>query len=181
MHLINFLSNLMIPLVIFLIVGYAMLEKVKVFDAFISGAKEGLKTVVSILPTLVGLFVAIGILRQSGVLDAFSDLITPVVKQLGVPASVVPLFLIKMFSSSAATGLMADIFKNFGADSKEGYTAALFMCCSETIFYTISVYLAATKDEKHGAMSKTRWIIPGALISTLAGTIASLLLVHWLC
>ena len=97
-------------------------------------------------------------------------------EQLHFPASLVPLALIKMFSSSAATGLLTDIYKQFGTDSREGYMASLFMCCSETIFYTISVYFMATGDKEHKPVTGMRWMLAGALLCTLAGTVASVIL-----
>lgn len=148
MEILTFISNLMIPLVIMYIVAYGLLAKTDIFDAFLKGATDGLKIVFRILPTLVGLMVAICILSESGFFNVLSVILKPLADLTGFPVAVLPLSIIKMISSSAATGLVLDIFKKFGVDSKEGYLAALLMCCSETIFYTISVYFQATKDEK---------------------------------
>ncbi|MBR1740438.1 MAG: spore maturation protein [Lachnospiraceae bacterium] len=176
MNIISFLSNLMIPLLLFLIVGYGLANKVNIFDAFVKGAADGMKVVFGVLPTLIGLLVAIGLLRQSGFLEAVSKLLKPVAETTGFPAVLLPLALIKMVSSSAATGLLTDIFKEYGTDSYTGYLAGLLMCCSETIFYTISVYFMATKDERHHAVTDGRWMLFGALLSTFAGTAASVVL-----
>lgn len=176
MRIILFISNLIIPLIIFYIVGYGVLTKTDIFDNFVKGAADGFKVVVKIMPTLIGLMIAIGILRASGIMDVFADIISPVMSVIHFPSALVPLTLIKMFSSSAATGLLTDIYKQYGTDSREGYMASLFMCCSETIFYTISVYLMATGDKEHKPITGTRWILPGAIICTLAGTIASIVL-----
>lgn len=178
MNLLVFLSNLMIPIIIFLIIGYGLMSKTHIFDAFVKGAEDGMRVVAGVLPTLIGLLIAIGILRESGCLLAVSKLLEPLAEMVGFPAAVIPLTLIKMISSSAATGLMADIFKEFGTDSREGYLAALTMCCSETIFYTISVYFLATKDEEHRAVTGGRWLLAGALLATLAGTVASVILTN---
>ena len=137
MEILTFISNLMIPLVIMYIVAYGLLAKTDIFDAFLKGATDGLKIVFRILPTLVGLMVAICILRESGFFNVLSVILKPLADLTGFPVAVLPLSIIKMISSSAATGLVLDIFKKFGVDSKEGYLAALLMCCSETIFYTI--------------------------------------------
>ena len=96
---------------------------------------------------------------------------------IGFPAQLVPLSLVKMFSSSAATGLLLDVFKKFGTDSEEGMLASILMSCSETIFYTISVYFLATSTEKNKPFEKTGWTLPGALFCTLAGMIASVIIV----
>ena len=176
MNIITFLSNLMIPIIIFYIIGYGLLSKTDIFDSFVKGAADGMKVVVGILPTLIGLMIAIGLLRESGFLNALSEQIAPIADVFHFPVAVVPLALIKMVSSSAASGLLVDLFKEFGTDSREGYLASLLMCCSETIFYTISVYFLATRDEKHKAVTGVSWLLAGALISTFAGLLASVFL-----
>ncbi len=178
MNLLTFISNLMIPIIIFLIIGYGLASKANIFDAFVKGAADGMKVVAGVLPTLIGLLIAIGILRESGCLEALAGLLEPLAEVLHFPAQVIPLILIKMVSSSAATGLLVDIFKEFGADSNVGYLAGLLLCCSETIFYTISVYFLATKDKDHRAVTGGRWMLAGALLSTLAGTVASVVLAN---
>lgn len=166
-----YLSDCMIPLVILLLVGYGMSRKVDVFDAFTEGAVDGFRTVYKILPTLIGLMVAIGILRQSGALGAFAVLLSPVTSPAGFPSELLPLVVVKMFSSSAATSLLLDIYKQFGTDSDLGILASVLMSCSETIFYTMSVYFMTAK------VTKTRYTLAGALTATLAGILASLWLV----
>ena len=176
MNIISFISNIIIPILIFYIVGYGILKGVDVFDAFVDGAKEGFKVVFAILPTLIGLMIAVGLLSASGFLEEVADLLSPVMDKVNFPAEVVPLVIVKMFSSSAATGLLTDIYKRFGTDSAEGYLASLIMCCSETIFYTISVYFMATGDKDRKPVTGIRWTLVGALLCTLAGTVASVLL-----
>lgn len=178
MEILTFISNLMIPLVIMYIVAYGLLAKTDIFDAFLKGATDGLKIVFRILPTLVGLMVAICILRESGFFNVLSVILKPLADLTGFPVAVLPLSIIKMISSSAATGLVLDIFKKFGVDSREGYLAALLMCCSETIFYTISVYFQATKDENGKGVTNGRWLLFGALLSAFAGMAASLILTN---
>ena len=176
MRFLLYLSNFMIPIVIFYIIGYGLLTHTDIFDAFTRGAADGFKVVVSVLPTLIGLMMAIGILRASGVLEGVSQFISPVMERFQFPAELVPLTLIKMVSSSAATGLLLDIFKEFGTDSHQGFLASVLMCCSETIFYTISVYFIATGDKEHKPITKMGWTLMGALISTAAGIAASVFL-----
>ncbi|MCD7825658.1 MAG: spore maturation protein [Clostridiaceae bacterium] len=180
MNFITFLSNLMIPIIIFYIIGYGILSKTNIFDSFVKGAEDGLKVVVGILPTLIGLLIAIGLMRESGFLTMLAEGIKPFAERLHFPAEVVPLALVKMISSSAASGLLLDLFKSFGTDSREGYLASLLMCCSETIFYTISVYFLATKDGAHKAVTGMRWLLAGALICTFAGIVVSVLLTDYL-
>lgn len=170
MNVLANISNIIIPLLIFYIIAYGIAEKVEVYEDFIKGAKDGLITVVNIMPTMIGLMVAVGVLRASGFLDFIGGLFGQITEKIGFPGELVPLSFIKMFSSSAATGLVLDIFKEHGTDSRIGLITSLMMSCTETIFYTMSVYFMAAK------VSKTRYTLAGALLSTLAGTIASVIL-----
>ena len=110
---------------------------------------------------------AVGILRASGFLEFISEIIGNVTEQIGFPGALVPLTIVKMFSSSAATGLLLDIYKEFGTDSRNGMIASISMACTETIFYTMSVYFMSAK------VKKTRYTLAGALIATFAGLAAS--------
>lgn len=164
------ISNIIIPTIIFYIVAYGLSNRCNVYEDFIKGAKDGFYTVIRIMPTLIGLMVAVGILRASGFLEFFGGLFSGVAQKLGFSAELVPLMFVKMFSSSAATGLVLDIFKNHGPDSLIGLTTSIMMSCTETIFYTMSVYFLAAK------VTKTRYTLKGALLSTLAGIAASVVL-----
>ena len=115
----------------------------------------------------------VGILRASGFLDMLAELVTPFVVRIGFPAELLTLAIVKLFSSSAATGVVIDIFKEYGPDSYTGMIASIMMSCTETIFYTMSVYFLAAK------VTKTRWTLVGALLSTLAGVAASVLIVNF--
>lgn len=169
--MIVFLSDCIVPIMIFGIVTYGMLEKVKVYDEFICGAKKGMHTVIQIVPTLIGLMIGVGILRTSGFLEFLANILGNLTAHIGFPAQLMPLAIIRMFSSSAATGLALDIFKEYGTDSRIGLIASVMMSCTESVFYTMSVYFMAVK------IKKTRYTLAGALISTLAGIIASVWIV----
>ncbi len=164
------ISNIIIPVIIFYIVAYGISNRCNVYEDFIKGAKDGFHTVIQIMPTLIGLMVAVGVLRASGFLEFFGGLFSGVAGRLGFSTELVPLMLVKMFSSSAATGLVLDIFKNHGPDSLIGLTTSIMMSCTETIFYTMSVYFLAAK------VTKTRYTLKGALLATVAGIAASILL-----
>lgn len=167
MELLMYISDFIVPAVILLVVAYGVSEKVKVYDEFIRGAKKGFYTIIKIMPTLIGLMVAVGILRASGFLEFLAGLIGKVTDYIGFPSQLVPLSIVKMFSSSAATGLLLDLFKEYGTDSRIGLIASIMLSCTETIFYTMSVYFMAAK------VKKTRYTLTGALLATLAGMIAS--------
>ncbi|MDY5774935.1 MAG: nucleoside recognition domain-containing protein [Lachnospiraceae bacterium] len=170
MKLILFLSDAIIPVLIFLIVGYGLLNKQNIYDDFVEGAKDGFHTVIQIMPTLIGLMIGVGVLRASGFLDFLSFLIAPVTQLIGFPSELVPVAIVKMFSSSAATGLVLDIFKEYGPDSVLGTMVSIMMGSTETIFYTMSVYFMAVK------ITKSRWTLAGALLATLGGITASVVL-----
>lgn len=130
MQILLYLTDFIVPLVIFGIVGYGLLMKVPVYDTFIKGAKKGFLTVIKIMPTLVGLMVAVGILRASGFLELIANGIGRFTDRIGFPGELVPLTVVKMFSSSAATGLLLDIFKEYGTDSYIGRIASISMSCT---------------------------------------------------
>ncbi len=171
MEVILFLSDFIVPLVVFYIVGFGLLMKKNVYEDFVKGAEDGFKTVIQIMPTLIGLMVGVGVLRASGFLDMLGDVLGHFVSFLHFPAELVPVTIVRMFSSSAATGLALDIFKEYGPDSYLGRLTSVLMSCTETIFYTLSVYFMTAK------VKKTRWTLTGALICTLAGIIAAVLLI----
>lgn len=167
MNFLLFISKTIIPLLIFWIVAYGIVSRQPVYEDFIVGAKDGFKTVLGIMPTLIGLMVAVGVLRASGFLGFLTSLLAYVVPDKLFPTELLPLSLVKMFSSSASTGLLVDIFKEYGADSKLGKMAAIMMSSTETVFYTLSVYFMSIK------IKKSRYTVAGSLIATVAGLLAS--------
>lgn len=171
MKLLLYVSDFIVPAVILGIVMYGLMQNVNVYDEFIKGAKNGFLTVIKIMPTLIGLMVAVGILRASGFLEFLGKLLGQFISYIGFPGELVPLAIVRMFSSSAATGLILDIFKQYGTDSQIGLIASIMMSCTETIFYTMSVYFMAVK------VKKTRYTLAGAIVATLAGIVASVWLV----
>lgn len=144
--------------------------KTNLYENFIKGAKDGFQVVIQIMPTLIGLMVAVGILRASGFLEFVGRITGGITEPLGYPSELIPVTVIKLFSSSAATGLVLDIFKEFGTDSYIGLVTSIMMSCTETVFYTMSVYFMAAK------VTKTRFTLTGALLSTFAGIAASVVI-----
>lgn len=173
-RVLGLVSDLIIPLLIFYIVGMGLLMKRNVYGDFIRGAKDGLKSIVSILPTLTGLMVSVGVLRSSGALDKLGEILGRVMEPVGFPPELVPLGVVRLFSNSAATGLLLDLYKEYGTDSVIGIAASLMASSTETVFYTMSVYFLAAK------VTKTRYTLAGALTATVAGIAASMLLALWM-
>lgn len=167
MQTVNFLSNLAMPFIILLIVTYGLFEKNKVFDDFLDGAKEGIQIVVSILPTLVGLFVAIGALRNSGILDIIIRFITPLLNIIHFPSEIMPLAMLRPISGSGSIAVATDIMKNYGVDSTIGMIASTIMGSTETTLYTIAVYTSCVK------IKKTRFVLLASLAADVVGILVS--------
>lgn len=170
MRILLFLSEAMTPLVIFYITGFGLLSGRPVFDDFVRGAKAGARTVGDILPTLVGLMTAVGVLRASGFLDFLAALLAAPAALLRLPAPLVPLLLVRLISNSAAVGLALDLFQQYGPDSAVGLAAAILLSSTETVFYCISVYFGSA------GITRMRWTLAGALLATAAGVWASVAL-----
>lgn len=167
MQIITFLSNVAMPLIILLIIVFGLIEKNKVFDTFLDGAKEGLEIVFSIFPTLIGLFVAIGALRSSGIINAVVNLLNPILNIINFPSEIMPLALLRPISGSASIAVATDIMQNFGVDSKLGLIASTIMGSTETTLYTIAVYTSSVK------IKKTRFVLAAALTADIVGMLTS--------
>jgi spore maturation protein B len=158
--------------VIFIIILYAGLYKnLKVYEVFIDSAKEGIQTIFRIMPSLIGLMVAIGVFRASGALDYIIALINPITSRLGMPPEALPLALLRPISGSASLALVSDIIKTNGPDSFVGRVVSTMMGSTETIFYTIAVYFGAV------GIKNIKYTLVAALIADLVSVFASV----WIC
>lgn len=167
MQIVNFVSSLAMPLMILIIVIYGLIEKNKVFDDFIEGAKEGIEMVLSILPTLIGLFVAIGALRNSGILDIIIRFITPLLNVIHFPSEIMPLAMLRPISGSGSIAVATDIMKKYGVDSTIGMMASTIMGSTETTLYTIAIYTSCIK------IKKTRFVLLASLVADIVGILVS--------
>ena len=167
MNVLNYISNLAMPLIILIIVFYSLIERKKAFDIFLDGAKDGLNIVLNIFQTLIGLFVAVGALRSSGILDLIINFITPILDILNFPSEIMPLAILRPISGSSSIAIATDIMKNFGVDSNIGIIAATIMGSTETTLYTIAVYTSSVK------IKKTRFVLWAALTADIVGMLAS--------
>lgn len=174
MKVIFFLSNLAVPLIILLIVIYGVIERNKVFDNFLEGAKDGISIVIQIFPTLIGLFLAIGALRASGILDFFIQLMTPFLDIIKFPSEIMPLAMLRPISGSSSIAVAVDLMKKFGVDSNLGVIASVIMGSTETTFYTIAVYTGAV------GIKKTRFVLIASLIADFVGIVASVVVCRFL-
>ena len=169
MNLINYISIMAIPLIILLIIYKGVKEKISVFDVFLKGATEGIEITLKIFPTLIGLFMAIGMLRSSGILEFITQLLLPILNFLKFPSKIVPLAILRPISGSASMAVATDIIKQNGVDSFIGILAAVIMGATETTLYTIAIYTSSIR------IKKTRGIIIAALAADITGIIVSLL------
>lgn len=169
MNFLSFLSDMMIPVFMFYIITWGLAARRDIYNDFLDGAKDGLKTAAGICPALIGLMTGVGILRGSGFLNFVGNLLGKLTSEIGIPSEILPLTVVRMFSSSAALGLLLDIFKQYGTDSRAGFMGAVILSSTESLFYCMSVYFAAAKVEK------TRYTLPGALLATLAGILTAII------
>lgn len=147
-------------------------QKKDIYRLFTKGARDGVKIVIELLPTLIGLMIAVAVLRESGFLDFLGEIIG---RFLGdFPNELISLFIVKLFSSSASTGVALDIFKKYGTDSFAGLATSIALSSTETVLYTMSVYFMSIR------VTKTRWTLPAALASTCAGIVASVIIAYML-
>ncbi len=162
-----------VPLIILFIPTYAIIKGVKVYEVFVDGAKEGFDIAVKIMPYLVAILVAIGMLRDIQAMDKFSGFIQPVTSLIFMPAEALPMALIRPLSGGGAMGVMNSIFIEHGPDSYVGILASVMMGSTETTFYVLAVYFGSV------GIKKTRHAVPAGLTGDVAGIIAATLLTYW--
>lgn len=165
------MNTLLVPLLIALTLVVGLFRRVPVYDTFVEGAKEGLKAAVRVIPFLVAMLPAIALLQVSGVLGALVNLLSPLLKALGLPEQVLPLMLMRPFSGSASLAMLEATLKATPPDGYIGRTASTLLGSSETVFYTVALYLGAA------GVKRSRYIVPAALLAWLAGSIAA----AWFC
>lgn len=161
------LTDFIIPVFIAFVLIYGLVKKVDVFGEFTAGVKEGLTTVYEIFPSLFCLVVTIAVFRASGGMEMLTDFLSPVLAAIGFPSECAPLAVLRPFSGSGSIALFQDVMTQHGADSFAGQVASVILGSSETTFYTLSVYFAATK------VKKTRYALPSALCGDVAVCVMS--------
>lgn len=157
------MTDYLVPLLLLLICSLALGKKQNAYDQLLDGGKDGLKILVSILPTLVFLLTAVTMLRASGAMGLLSSFLSPVMSFFGIPPETAPLVLIRPISGSAALAVGTELMATYGVDSEIGRTAAVMLGSTETTFYTISVYFGAA------GIKKTRYTLPAALFADFIG------------
>ena len=172
--LINTVAVAAIPLMLIVFLGWGILRKVKVYEVFVEGAKEGFTTAVRIIPYLVAMLVAIGIFRASGALELLTRLLAPVTALIGMPSETLAMALMRPLSGSGSLGVMTELMKVHGPDSLIGVMASTMYGSSETTFYVLAVYFGSV------GIKDTRHAVPVGIIADVAGMLAAVWVVNLL-
>ena len=167
MKIVNYISTIAVPVVIIIIVIYGIADKKKVYDIFVEGATEGMSIVIKIFPTLLGIFLAVGVLRSSGLLEIITRAVSVFTNKVGFPSEVMPLAMLRPISGSASLAVATDIMKTYGVDSKIGLITSTIMGSTETTFYTIAIYTGSI------GVKKIRFVLVAALIADFVGMLTS--------
>ncbi|RCK72865.1 MAG: Spore maturation protein B [Ignavibacteriae bacterium] len=171
---IQILSIVAIPLLVLFIVSYGAIKKVKIYEVFIEGAKEGFNVGVRIIPYLVAMLVAIGVFRTGGAMDILTTILSPVTNLIGMPAEALPMAIMRPLSGSGALGVMSEIIKAHGADSLIGRMVSVMMGSGETTFYVLAVYFGSV------SITRTRHAVPAGIIADIASILMSVWVVNLL-
>jgi len=150
------------------ILGWGLIKKVKVYEVFVEGAKEGFETAGRIIPYLVAMLFAVGIFRASGAMDVLTSILSPVTNLIGMPSEALPMAFLRPLSGSGSLGLMTEIMKAHGPDSFTGVLVSTMYGSSETTFYVLAVYFGAVQ------IKNARHAVPAGLIADLFGMLGAL-------
>ena len=167
MKIVNYISTIAVPVVIIIIVIYGIADKKKVYDIFVEGATEGMSIVIKTFPTLLGIFLAVGVLRSSGLLEIITRAVSVFTNKVGFPSEVMPLAMLRPISGSASLAVATDIMKTYGVDSKIGLITSTIMGSTETTCYTIAIYTGSI------GVKKIRFVLVAALIADFVGMLTS--------
>jgi len=173
-NVIEVVSKLAIPLLILLFIGYGAIKKVKVYESFVEGAKDGFNIAVKIIPYLVAMLIAIGIFRAGGAMDWLILILKPITNLIGMPAEALPMALMRPLSGSGSLGIMSENLAVYGPDSFIGILVSTFYGSTETTFYVLALYFGAVN------VKNTRHALPVGLIADIAGVLGALFIVKLL-
>lgn len=170
MTLFSTISSAIVPLFLLMVFATGFTRRVKIYDSFVSGARDGLMVAIRLIPYLIAIFIAVGVFRDSGAMSLTSRLLKPFLGLFGVPAEILPLAVVRPLSGSAGLGVLADIFARHGPDSRLGMLASVMQGSTETTFYVLTVYFGAV------AVRDTRHTLASGLLADLAAFIAALII-----
>ncbi len=171
---IEVISMLAIPFLIIIFIGYGAIKKVKVYESFVEGAKDGFNIAVKIIPFLVAMLIAIGIFRAGGAMDWLIIILKPVTSLIGLPAEALPMALMRPLSGSGSLGIMSENLAVYGPDSFIGILVSTIYGSTETTFYVLALYFGSAN------IKNTRHALPVGLIADIAGVLGALFIVKLL-
>ncbi|MGJ9456859.1 spore maturation protein [Oceanobacillus sp. CF4.6] len=171
MGMVTSISTWIIPCFLLIVLSVALVKKVPAYELFVEGGKEGVKLAFSLLPFLVGMIVAISILRSSGAMEAFIHLISPFLYFIGIPPDIIPLALIRPISGTAALGMTTELIATFGPDSFIGRLASTMQGSTDTTLYVLTVYFGAV------GIKKMRYALKVGLLADLIAILSSIIIV----
>ena len=163
------MDRYIVPFIILFIVSFGLIKTGEVYTPFVKGASDGLKTLAGIIPSIVGIMVAVEMLKSSGAIEMVANALSPVLKLIGMPPDVIPLALLRPFSGSGSLGVVSEIMKTNGPDSYPGRIASVMMGSTETTFYTVALYYGAAK------IKNIRHTLHAALLADFCGIIGSVI------
>jgi len=168
--IVNIVSIVAIPLMLLIFLGWGIVKRVKVYEVFVEGAKDGFNVAIRIIPYLVAMLVAIGIFRASGAMEVFAMLFSPITNLIGMPAETLPMALMRPLSGSGSLGIMTELMSVHGPDSFIGVLASTMYGSTETTFYVLAVYFGAV------GVKNTRHALPAGLIADVFGMLGAVLI-----
>ena len=162
------------PCVVGVVLMYGLIKRVQVFDVFTNGAKDGVKLLYTIAPTLVGLIVSVTMLKESGALSLLSEFVKPVTDVVGFPGELLPMSILRPVSGGGSTALLNQVLKDYGPDSFLGRCASVIAGSTETTFYAVTIYYSAAK------IKKIRHTLVAALVADFVAVVVAVMTVRWL-
>lgn len=172
--MITFLSSLMIPLLVLIVLGYGLRKKVNVYDTFVEGAKESFDMFFTIFPNLLGMMLAINLFLHSGILDVIFQCLGPFFEWIQVPLEIVPMAIMRPISGSSALAILNDLFQNYGPDSLIGRIASVIQGSTDTTFYVLTLYFGSV------GIRKIKHALWTGLCADLIGIVTSIIIVRLL-
>ena len=172
--IINVISIVAIPLILLVFMGWGIVKKVRVYEVFVEGAKDGFQTAVRIIPYLVAMLIAIGIFRASGAMEVLASILSPVTNLIGMPAEALPMAFMRPLSGSGSLGIMTELMNVHGPDSFIGVLASTMYGSTETTFYVLALYFGSVN------IKNTRHALPAGLIADVFGMIGAVIICRML-
>lgn len=166
----TYISNLMIPLLVLVVIGYGLYKKIDIYDVFVNGAKESFDMVFTLFPCLLGMIFGINIFLKSGALNIMFDLVNPFFEYLKIPLDIFPMALLRPISGSSALAILNNILESSGPDSFIGRMASILQGSTDTTFYVLTLYFGTVGIKK---IKHALWV---GIISDIAGMIAAVVL-----